>query len=110
MYCGRLRLVPVAVKVSTPAEITIEVIDVFVAEARVSAKLKHKNIVNFKGLCIRPPQIAMVMELCEGGNLKKSLTSEPDMWTPQLRVQACLDAARALEHLHAMGYIHRLVS
>ncbi len=70
VYCGRLKLDPVAVKVSTPPEITVEVIDVVVAEARISAKLKHKNIVNFKGLCIRPPQIAMVMELCEGGNLK----------------------------------------
>jgi hypothetical protein len=43
----------VAVKVSTPAEITEEVIDIFVKEGLLSSQFQHKNVVRFHGLCVR---------------------------------------------------------
>ena len=107
VYKGLLRMKPVAVKVFTPPEVTEELIDEFVQEAKLLASLQHENIVRFLGLCIRPPQIAMVMELCNHGNLKRSLVQYPDRWRPEWRVRACYDAARAVECLHALGYIHR---
>ena len=49
-----------------------DVIEVFVSEAKTSAALTHPNIVQFVGICVRPPSIAMVhsdihiqyMDLC----------------------------------------------
>lgn len=107
VYKGLLRMKPVAVKVFTPPEVTEELIDEFVQEAKLLASLQHENIVRFLGLCIRPPQIALVMELCNHGNLKRSLVQYPDRWRPEWRIRACFDAARAVECLHGLGYIHR---
>jgi serine/threonine protein kinase len=107
VFCGRLKGKLAAVKLSTPPEITEEVIDVFVGEAKIAASLKHKNIVEFLGICVRPPQIGMVFEFCEGGNLKSNLTKSPHRWTPFLRLQACLDASNAIRCLHKNNYIHR---
>jgi len=107
VYCGRYRKKLVAIKLSNPPEVTEEAIDVFVAEARIAASLSHPNIVQFMGICVRPPQIAMVFEFCEGGNLKSNLQKNADKWTPVRRLNACVDACRAMEAFHHQGLIHR---
>eukprot|EP01038_Epipyxis_sp_PR26KG_P014362 gene14362-19264_t len=108
VYSGKFKRKLVAIKLSTPAEITEESINVFVAEAKVASTLSHVNIVNFIGLCIRPPQIAMVLELCEGGDLKSNLIKYgPTRWSAIARLKACLDCTRAVHFLHSIGYIHR---
>lgn len=107
VYCGRYKKKLVAIKLSNPPEVTEEAIDVFVAEARIAASLSHPNIVQFVGICVRPPQIAMVFEFCEGGNLKSNLQKNADKWTPAKRINACLDACRAMEAFHHQGLIHR---
>ncbi len=107
VYCGRYKKKLVAIKLSNPPEVTEEAIDVFVAEARIAASLSHPNIVQFVGICVRPPQIAMVFEFCEGGNLKSNLQKNVDKWTPAKRINACLDACRAMEAFHQQGLIHR---
>ena len=84
-----------------------EIIQEFVREAKLSRPLQHPNIVSFSGICIRPPQIAMMMELCDGGNLKSNLITNSQHWTPVMRIMACLDAAHALMYFHKAGYIHR---
>lgn len=33
---------------------------------RVCSKLRHKNVVSLIGACVEPPNLCMVMELCEG--------------------------------------------
>lgn len=108
VFCAKYRKKMVAVKLSTPAEITEEVLDVFVSEAKISSLFKHRNIVQFMGICVRPPQIGMVFEFCEGGSLKTHMQKNPHLWAaPTTRLRGCLDAARALQHLHGHGYIHR---
>jgi serine/threonine protein kinase len=107
VFCGKFKRKLVAIKLSTPPEITDEVMDVFVSEAKVAAVLKHKNIVEFMGICVRPPQIGMVFEFCEGGNLKTNLQKNPFKWTSRSKLQACLDASRAIECLHSYKLIHR---
>lgn len=97
----------VAIKVSAPPEITEEVLDSFYAEALITSSLDHPNIVKFYGICVRPPEIGMVIEYCSRGNLKGSLTSEASEWTNHRRILAALHAARAVEYLHSQGVIHR---
>lgn len=107
VYNGVLRGKKLAVKISTPPEVTPEVIAVFASEAHFTSLLTHPSIVKFYGICIRPPQIAMVVELCGKGNLKSSLMKHPTEWTSVRQLRACLDAAKALEHTHARKLIHR---
>ena len=107
VFCGKFKRKLVAIKLSTPPEITEEVMDVFVSEAKVASVLKHKNIVEFMGICVRPPQIGMVFEFCEGGNLKTNLQKTPIKWTARAKLQACLDAAKAIECVHSFQFIHR---
>jgi hypothetical protein len=49
VYRGKLKGRLVAIKLSTPPEITEEVIDVFVAESKVASSLIHRNVVQFLG-------------------------------------------------------------
>lgn len=62
VFLGKYKRKLVAIKLLTPPEITEEVIDVFVSEAKTSAALQHPNIVQFIGICVRPPSIAMVSD------------------------------------------------
>lgn len=107
VYCGRFNNRLAAIKISTPPEITVEVLNVFAQEAKICSVLKHQNIVTFYGICVRPPQIGMVFELCEGGNLKSHLEKHSRMWTRALRVRACWHCAEAVAYLHSKGFIHR---
>jgi len=107
VYSGKLKKEDVAIKLFTPEEVNQEVIQEFVREAKLSMPLLHPNIVNFMGICIRPPEIAMIMELCPGGDLKSNLVTNTKHWTAPMRAQACLDGAFAVNYFHQMGYIHR---
>lgn len=107
VYVGKFKSKIVAIKLSTPPEITQEVIDVFVAEAKVNSNVQDDHIVEFVGICVRPPQIAMVFEFCEGGDLKSNIRKFPEKWTTAVKLRASLEAARAIHCLHQQGYIHR---
>jgi serine/threonine protein kinase len=107
VYEGFYKKEKVAIKIYTPGELTPEEINVFVKEGSVNAALVNEHIIRFYGLCIRPPQIAMVLELCANGSLKSSIEKNPAHWTPIRRLTACLHATRALAYLHSMDYIHR---
>ncbi len=107
VYSGLLKKKKVAVKLFTPEEVSQDVIEEFVREAKLSRSLNHPNVVHFNGICIRPPQIAMVMELCDGGDLKSNLNKNSMYWDPLMKAQACLDATLAVNYFHYKGYIHR---
>jgi serine/threonine protein kinase len=97
----------VAIKVSSPPEITEEILSSFLEEASITSSLDHPNIVKFYGICVRPPEIGMVIEYCSRGNLKSSLLKFPAEWTTYRRIRAALQAARALDYLHSAQVIHR---
>lgn len=98
----------VAIKLITPAELTPEVLEEFSDEAITCAELSNNTyIVGFFGWCIRPPKIAMVLELCEQGDLLHLLLDRPDVWSPQLKLTMMLHAIKALAWVHKHNYIHR---
>lgn len=104
---GKYQNNEVAIKVSAPPEITEEVLDSLNAEAAVTSSLDHPNIIKFYGICVRPPEIGMVIEFCSRGNLKVRLLKESSEWTSKRRILAALQAARAVEYLHSKSIIHR---
>ncbi|CAK4654078.1 unnamed protein product [Aphanomyces euteiches] len=100
----------VAVKVYSPTEITEATILEFSQETALCAALKHPNIVRFEGMCICPPSICLVYELCRG-NLDDALRKTRSDYTEPLWRKLCfmLDATRAVAYLHSFSppFIHR---
>jgi serine/threonine protein kinase len=42
-------------------------------ETLLCFKLRHRNIVELKGVCVSPPDVSLVFELCELGDLRAIL-------------------------------------
>ncbi|KDO26586.1 TKL protein kinase [Saprolegnia parasitica CBS 223.65] len=111
VYKGLLRSsTRVAVKVYTPNEISEATIAEFSQETALCAALKHPNIVAFYGMCVAPPAICLVSELCEC-SLDALLTQPRPAYTDPLLAQVTLmlDAARAVAYLHSFSppFLHR---
>lgn len=93
----------VAVKI--PKANRLESTDVFLAEARRVARLKHPNMVQVYDVGVDGPTCFIVSEYIEGGSLAGRLTQG----SPS-RDQVCRwvsDVADALEYAHLNGVIHR---
>jgi hypothetical protein len=71
LYRGR----PVAVKSLFCMELTSQHVVDFTREASRLQQFQSPYIVALKGVCIRPPLLAMVLELCEYGSLNDVLTT-----------------------------------
>ena len=60
------RRVPVAFKLVFAPDINKDTIEAFFKEAAILRSLEHPNIVRFMGVCVAPPTLAHVLELCDG--------------------------------------------
>lgn len=54
-----------AIKLLLCVELTPEVVENFVREASLLARLRHRNVIGVRGVCIAPPALGMVLELCD---------------------------------------------
>ncbi|TMW69812.1 hypothetical protein Poli38472_001968 [Pythium oligandrum] len=109
--------VPVAVKIYMPPTFTEETVAVFSHEAALCGALRHPNILTFYGLCVYPPNICLVTELCQGSlsELLLSKTNRQLEARNPLRQQFLIDlgfmidAARAVAYLHSFSlpFVHR---
>lgn len=109
----------VAVKVYTPTDFTEDTVAAFSQEAALCGALHHPNIVAFHGMCVCPPTICLVNELCVGSledvtcaaARRRSRVGEHDHNRQQLllNVAYMLDAARAVAYLHSFRppFLHR---
>ncbi|KAF0692448.1 Aste57867_16477 [Aphanomyces stellatus] len=112
VYRGVLRSSSeVAVKAYSPAEISESTILAFSQEAALCTALKHPNIVQFHGLCICPPSICLVYELCRGSLDDALLKQTHRDYAETLWPKLCymLDATRAVAYMHSFSppFIHR---
>jgi serine/threonine protein kinase len=94
-----------------PSDITA-----FLNEAQVLASLKHDNVVKLHGVCVAPPSLCLVLDLCEG-NLREliaannsapaTLNSSLDHprrclpRTPEAFVAAAIQCVTAVHYLHS---------
>ncbi|CAH0493972.1 unnamed protein product [Peronospora farinosa] len=134
IFSGRLQpRCPVAVKVYAPYRLTEEVVAEFSHEAALCASLIHPNIVKFYGMCVCPPSICLVFELCQGslediscaqaqarsqrrdtrhqlgltGKVKDAQTLDHQQML--VNVAYMLDCARAVAYIHSFSppFLHR---
>lgn len=69
VYSGVLRGSPVAIKMFRPETIDEAAIAHFHKENAIAAALEHSHIVAYHGLCVCPPHISLVFELCSRDSL-----------------------------------------
>ncbi len=95
----------VAIKMILGGTMDGEEIERFVREARLGARLRHPGIVAVLEVGSSGDRPFIVMDLVQGESLEALLRRGP---VPLPRVVAIVrDVARALEHAHGLGVIHR---
>ncbi|GAB9462916.1 Tkl protein kinase [Globisporangium polare] len=106
--------VPVAIKVYTPSDFTEETVAEFSHEAALCGALNHPNIVKFYGMCVFPPTICLVSELCQGSlddvtcataRRKHHINRQQHL----INLGYMIDAARAVAYIHSFSpaFLHR---
>lgn len=115
VFNGLLRsTIPVAVKVYTPTDFTEETVAAFSQETALCGALHHPNIVRFYGMCVCPPTICLVSELCQGSldDVTRAMARRPQQTNRQqllINLAYMIDAARAVAYLHSFtpAFLHR---
>ncbi|POM61602.1 TKL protein kinase [Phytophthora palmivora] len=80
----------------------------FMDELLVMSKLKHPNVVSLIGACLEPPNLCMVMELCDY-SLHHLLHGTNTYLSPQQLTRMAGDIANGMRFLHSRkpAVIHR---
>ncbi len=89
-------------------------VQMFLDEARIVGKLRHKNIVQVLDVARHQDQYYMVMEYIPGQNLREllgdaSILDRP-LFAPRLGAEIFADVASALAAAHAENMVHRDIS
>jgi serine/threonine protein kinase len=106
VHKGTYKGAEVAVKVLQSMEVSVEDITAFSREIAVAASLHHPNIVRVYGMCVSPPDLSIVSELCGRGDLFGML-QDVGQWAFARKLDAMLQITEGLAYLHAQGLIHR---
>jgi len=107
---ARWRGVNVAVKqMKTKDQYTsAEEIRAFLLEISIMSKLRHPNVVLFLGACLEFPEICLVTEYVEGGNVHDYLKLHPLLSFAD-RLKMVIDTAKGVNFLHLSDpvYLHQ---
>lgn len=103
-YCGAA----VAVKALPAAGQSSRMIEMFVAEVKLQAALKHPNIVQVMGVCRQDDQLLLVQELCQNKSLGDVLGNQKfsGVLTTSMRIRMLVDTAQGMLFLHGRDVVH----
>ncbi|GLD92783.1 hypothetical protein PINS_up001362 [Pythium insidiosum] len=98
----------VAVKVYTPPAFTDDTVAEFSHEAALCGVLQHPNVLKFHGLCVCPPSICLITELCEGSlkDLASLRLAHQRVGGQERQQQFLVDLGRMLDAARAVAYLH----
>lgn len=110
VYRGFWRGQEVAVKAARqdPDEDVSVTIENVRQEAKLFWLLNHPNIVTLKGVCLKEPNLCLVMEYAKGGSLNRVLSGRKI--PPNVLVSWAIQIARGMHYLHSeacISLIHR---
>lgn len=104
---------PVAVKQLAAMDMSADTMQRFLNEADILHRLKHRNVVMLHGVCVQPPLLCLVLELCDTGlrhYIDQHFQPPSDSTAPVtvLPAQLCIlrDAAAGLAYVHSEGLVH----
>jgi mitogen-activated protein kinase kinase kinase 9 len=79
-----------------------------IKEAKLFCLLQHVNIVSLEGVCLKGPNLCLVLEYCRGGSLNRVLAGRKIR--PDVLVDWAIQIARGMDYLHCgapISLIHR---
>lgn len=79
-------------------------------EARLFSILQHRNIVTFYGMCLKQPNLCLVLEYAKGGALARVLQNYGQKIPPNVLLDWAIQIAQGVEYLHnqaPVSLIHR---
>ena len=80
VYEGDFKGERVAIKLVYPPELTQEEVTGFLREASALEEAgEHENIIKVLGVCVMPPSIALVLEMCEQGDLNSHIRQQSEV-------------------------------
>ncbi|GAB5370012.1 hypothetical protein AAMO2058_001455800 [Amorphochlora amoebiformis] len=101
VYRGVFKGKSCAIKMMFTPELTPDIIDNVCSEAALLGSLKHKNVVEIIGVCVYPPSVCMVMELCSKGSVFNLVHNKSRCLPVWLVDKICLETATAVSFLHS---------
>ncbi len=102
VYRGRYKDRPVAIKLIYAPELTKEIVDNLIREATTLGSLKSTNVVGVEGVCVMPPALALVMELCNGSLFSYLHGSDTGVaLSLKEQVRLARDCCAAIDFLHS---------
>lgn len=105
VYEGMYKNHRVAIKVFTPRELDADSIrdyqyEIIMCEAASQSPFSLK----FYGVCVRPPHLCLVFELCTRGDLRHVISGNTLSQAEKFKIgKQCV---AAIEHLHNVGLLH----
>ncbi len=108
VYLARDRFLErdVALKVVADADLTPDLVERFLREARAMARLSHPNVVTVFRAGVVDAAPFLVMELLRGRSLDVAIEREGPL-PPSALLSVAIETARGLAAAHACGVVHR---
>uniref|UniRef100_A0A671RMS7 mitogen-activated protein kinase kinase kinase n=1 Tax=Sinocyclocheilus anshuiensis TaxID=1608454 RepID=A0A671RMS7_9TELE len=72
-------------------------------EARLFWMLRHRNIIALRGVCLREPNLCLVMEYARGGALNRALAGKKV--PPRVLVNWAVQVATGMDYLHNQTFV-----
>ena len=79
-------------------------------EAKFFSILRHRNIVGLLGVCLKAPNLCLVLEYARGGALSRVLSTHGRTIPPSVLLDWAIQIARGMYYLHngaPLSVIHR---
>mmetsp|Transcript_13243 Transcript_13243/g.37629 ORF Transcript_13243/g.37629 Transcript_13243/m.37629 type:complete len:845 (+) Transcript_13243:43-2577(+) len=108
VYLGEWNGEKVAIKKLFRDEVDDSELETFKKEIEIMSKFSHPKIVQFLGASLQPPNICILTEYMERGNLSNVLKADPNLaWKRKLLMSK--DAAEGMVYLHDQNppVVHR---
>ncbi|XP_068601472.1 mitogen-activated protein kinase kinase kinase 10 [Brachionichthys hirsutus] len=105
VYKGIWRREEVAVKAARqdPDEDIGAALESVRQEARLFWMLRHPNIIALRGVCLREPNLCLVMEYARGGALNRALAGKKV--PPKVLVNWAVQIATGMDYLHNQAFV-----
>lgn len=76
-------------------------------ELELLNKLQHRNIVGYRGACVKDGHIHPLLEYVSGGCLEDLLANQQISLSWQQKIQLAADVSRGMSYLHSRNICHR---
>ncbi|KAG6494117.1 hypothetical protein ZIOFF_049136 [Zingiber officinale] len=107
LYRGSYLGQDVAIKIIRSNLLNDSLLQEFQQEVFILKNVQHENVVRFVGACTKPPQLCIVTEYMQGGNLYDYLHKQHNILELSMLLKISIDVCKGMEYLHNNNIVHR---